>query len=94
MKGRSLTVLALALITVLVALAAGSPPAGGQTPKRGGILNSVLIEDPPGLLIHESATGSNVWPMMPCYSNLVLFDPLKPLALYNYGRMQEVWLDK
>ncbi len=75
MKGRSL----LALALVLVALAAGSPPAGAETPKRGGILNSVLIEDPPGLLIHESATVSNVWPMMPCYSNLVLFDPLKPL---------------
>jgi hypothetical protein len=78
MKGRSLLPLAL----VLVALAAGSPPAGAVTPKRGGILNSVLIEDPPGLLIHESATVSNV-------KNLVPHN-----ALYNYGRMQEVWLDK
>ena len=23
-----------------------------QTPKRGGILNTLVIEDPPGLLIH------------------------------------------
>ena len=38
---------------------------------------TVLIEDPPGLIIHESATVSNVWPMSPCYSNLVFFDPLK-----------------
>ncbi|HET8578822.1 MAG TPA: ABC transporter substrate-binding protein [Methylomirabilota bacterium] len=52
-------------------------PAGGQAPKRGGILNAMLTEDPPGLSIHESATISGVWPMAPCYSNLVLFDPLK-----------------
>ncbi len=86
MKGRSLLPLALVLGIVLMALAAGGPPAGAKAPKRGGILNTVLIEDPPGLLIHESATVSNVWPMMPCYSN--------HNALYNYGRMQEVWLDK
>jgi peptide/nickel transport system substrate-binding protein len=70
--------LALGLVVLLGAIAAGVP-GGAQTPKRGGILNSVLIEDPPGLLIHESATVSNVWPMSPCYSNLVLFHPLKPL---------------
>jgi len=110
-------------------------------------------EDPPGFSIHESSTISGVWPLSPCYSNLVLFDPLKPHesvetvipelaerwswqdtyrnlvfflrknvrwhdgqpfsakdvkytqwpyvknlvphnALYNYGRMQDVWLDK
>jgi hypothetical protein len=62
------------------------------------VLNAMLAEDPPGFSIHESATISGVWPVMPCYSNLVLFDPLKNLlphnALYNYGRMQEVWLDR
>jgi len=61
-----------------VAVAAGVH-AQGQTPKRGGILNTLLIEEPPGLLIHESATVSNVWPMSPCYSNLVFFDPAKSL---------------
>src|SRR5262245_42491029 len=61
----------------LLAIALTGIPSSGQTPKRGGTLNSVLIEDPPGLLIHESATVSNVWPMSPCYSNLVYFDPLK-----------------
>ena len=60
-------------------LAAVHLPAGAQTPKRGGVLNAMLGEDPPGLLIHESATVSNVWPMSPCYSNLVLFNPLKTL---------------
>ena len=71
----------IAALVILVAAALIAPPAGAQTgkPKRGGILNSVLTEDPPGLLVHESATISNVWPMSPCYSNLVIFDPLKPL---------------
>jgi peptide/nickel transport system substrate-binding protein len=68
-------------LVILVAAALIAAPAEAQTakPKRGGILNSVLTEDPPGLLVHESATISNVWPMSPCYSNLVIFDPLKPL---------------
>jgi peptide/nickel transport system substrate-binding protein len=66
-------------VAVAVGLVAVALPVTSQTPKRGGVLQSVLIEDPPGLLIHESATVSNVWPMSPCYSNLVLFHPLKPL---------------
>jgi len=72
---------AIAALVLLVAAALFATPAESQTgkPKRGGILNSVLTEDPPGLLVHESATISNVWPMSPCYSNLVIFDPLKPL---------------
>jgi peptide/nickel transport system substrate-binding protein len=76
----TISMMRLALAFVLLVAARGTlPSVGAETPKRGGVLNSVLIEDPPGLLIHESATVSNVWPMMPCYSNLVLFDPLKPL---------------
>jgi ABC-type transport system substrate-binding protein len=67
------TVLVLALVLVALALL----PAHGQTPKRGGVLTSLIIEDPPGFLIHEAATTSVLWPMMPCYSNLVLFDQLK-----------------
>jgi peptide/nickel transport system substrate-binding protein len=76
----SLPSVILALL-LLVTAALAATPASAQTPKprRGGILNSVLTEDPPGLLVHESATISNVWPMSPCYSNLVIFDPLKPL---------------
>jgi peptide/nickel transport system substrate-binding protein len=71
----------IAAVLILIAAALIVAPADGQTgkPKRGGVLNSVLTEDPPGLLVHESATISNVWPMSPCYSNLVIFDPLKPL---------------
>jgi len=65
-------------LVLLAALALASGPAGGQAPKRGGILNAMLAEDPPGFSIHESSTISGVWPLSPCYSNLVLFDPLKP----------------
>src|SRR5262245_61933437 len=65
----------LGLAAILVA--ALGAPAGGQAPKRGGILNTLVIEDPPGFSIHEAATVSTVWPMSPCYSNLVYFDPLK-----------------
>jgi len=68
----------LSLVLLVGALAAASGAALGQTPKRGGILTAMLAEDPPGLLIHESSTISGVWPVAPCYSNLVLFDPLKP----------------
>jgi len=54
-------------------------PAFGQTPKPGGTLNLRLREDlPQGFAIHESPTISTLWPAMPCFSNLVLFDPAKP----------------
>jgi peptide/nickel transport system substrate-binding protein len=66
-------------LAVVVATLCAALPVGSQAPKRGGILNTLVIEEPPGLLIHESATVSNVWPMSPCYSGLVLFDPLKTL---------------
>ena len=61
-----------ALVVVLAATV-----AQGQTPKRGGVLNAMLGEDPPGFSIHEVATISGLWPVAPCYSNLVIFDPLK-----------------
>ena len=54
-----------------------SGPAAAQTPKRGGTLMATLSEVPPSFSIHEEATIGTVWPMMPCYNNLVLFDPLK-----------------
>jgi peptide/nickel transport system substrate-binding protein len=77
MRRPRLLALGLALVSAL--LAGLGAPAESQTPKKGGVLQTLLIEDPPGLLAHESATVSNVWPMSPCYSNLVLFHPLKPL---------------
>src|SRR4030095_7391764 len=70
--------LLLVAVLALAALAAGTP-AVAQTPKRGGVLNAMLIENPPGFSIHEAATIAGVWPVAPCFSNLVIFDPLKPI---------------
>jgi hypothetical protein len=60
-------------VAVLAAALAFAAPTEAQTPKRGGMLNAMLSEDPPGFSIHEAATISGIWPVMPCYSNLVLF---------------------
>lgn len=66
------------LALVVAGLVVPDVQARDQTPKRGGVLTSLIIEDPPGFLIHEAATTSILWPMMSCYSNLVLFDQQKP----------------
>ena len=78
MRGCRMLPRLLGLVLVIGGVAAALLPVEGQTPKRGGILTSMIIEDPPGFSIHESATVSTVWPMMPCYSNLVIFDQAKP----------------
>ena len=77
MRGRRALLVSVGILVMLGVVAAGAVSA--QSPRRGGILNAMLAEDPPGLLIPESATVSTVWPMMSCYSNLVWFDPLKPV---------------
>ena len=69
-----LSALALAGLVILT-----GGPSQGQAPRSGGWLTLRLREDlPQGFAIHESATISTMWPAMPCFSNLVLFDPLKP----------------
>jgi peptide/nickel transport system substrate-binding protein len=50
---------------------------GASEPKYGGILNATQSDIPPSLSIHEEGTVATVWPMMPCYNNLILFDSLK-----------------
>ncbi len=86
----------LTLVTILaVAAALGiSGPAVSQTPKSGGSLNIMLREDlPQGFAIHETATISTVWPAMPCFNNLVLFDPLKKVESLDtiIGELAEKW---
>ena len=73
MNSRRLRLLVCAFLALLPVSAANS----GEAPKTGGILNATLIEAPPSFSIHDETTISAVWPMMPCYSNLLLFDPLK-----------------
>jgi peptide/nickel transport system substrate-binding protein len=76
----------------LVILTGG--PSEGQAPRSGGWLTLRLREDlPQGFAIHESATISTMWPAMPCFSNLVLFDPLKPTHSVDtiVGELAERW---
>src|SRR5215831_8458708 len=66
----------------------------GEAPKSGGWLNLRLREDlPQGFAINESPTISTMWPAMPCFSNLVLFDPLKPTHSADtiIGELAERW---
>ena len=78
----------------LVAVIFTGSPALGQEPRAGGSLTLRLREDlPQGFAIHESPTISTMWPAMPCLSNLVLFDPLKPTHSVDtvIGELAERW---
>src|SRR5882672_39384 len=70
------------------------PPPLRQAPRAGGSLTLRLREDlPQGFAINESPTISTMWPAMPCLSNLVLFDPLKPIHSVDtiVGELAERW---
>src|SRR5438876_129137 len=80
-----------ALLTLTLASPATTE---AQTPKSGGVLNMMLREDlAQGFAIHETATISTVWPAMPCFNNLVLFDPLKKTESVDtvIGELAEKW---
>ena len=86
-------VIAVTLLAVVLALVA-SGPAVSQTPKSGGSLNIMQREDlPQGFAIHETATISTTWPAMPCFNNLVFFDPLKKVESLDsvIGELAEKW---
>jgi len=79
---------------LVCALGIGSAWGATVAPKAGGVLNAMHREDPPSLSIIEEATISTNWPMMPCYNNLVLFDPMKanesPATII--GELAEKWV--
>ena len=80
--------LAIALIV------AAALPATAQTPKSGGVLNVMLREDlPQGFAIHETSTYSTSFPSLPCFNNLVFFDPAKPTESMDtiVGDLAERW---
>ena len=86
----------LCFVTMLAVVAAlvASGPAISQTPKSGGSLNIMQREDlPQGFAVHETSTISTVWPAMPCFNNLVLFDPLKKTESTDtvIGELAEKW---
>ncbi len=97
---RPLGVTARVALALALALAAVGAPALSQTPrapqapKYGGVLNVTQREElPQGFSIHESATNSTVWPSLPCFSNLVLFDPQKMVESVDtiVGELAEKW---
>jgi peptide/nickel transport system substrate-binding protein len=80
--------LAMALIMAV------APLATAQTPKSGGSLSVMLREDlPQGFAIHESSTYSTSFPALPCFNNLVFFDPAKPTESMDtiVGDLAERW---
>ncbi|PYN11784.1 MAG: peptide ABC transporter substrate-binding protein [Candidatus Rokuibacteriota bacterium] len=86
----------LAFALAVTAVNAVRPPAARATPapRRGGILRLMLREDlPQGFAIHETATNSTVWPSLPCFNNLVTFQPLKPVERPDtiVGDLAERW---
>src|SRR5499433_2969702 len=85
--------ISLAVVSLVLVIALGTP-AISQTPKSGGTLNITQREDlPQGFAVHETSTISSVWPVMPCLSNLVLFDPLKKTESMEtiIGELAEKW---
>jgi peptide/nickel transport system substrate-binding protein len=77
--------------------AAPSAPARAAAPapgKPGGVLNVMQREDlATGFSIHETATIATIWPAAPCFSNLVIFDPMKPAerAETLVGELADKW---
>src|SRR3954470_5964028 len=89
-RTRAIAVFAF-LVVLVVAL---STPAISQTPKAGGTLNVTQREDlPQGFAIHETQTSSTVWPSMPCFNNLVVYDPTKKQESLDtiIGELAEKW---
>src|SRR5919198_498924 len=90
---------ALGIVLVLLTLAVATPatsqaPQASQTPKSGGVLTLTQREDlPQGFAIHETQTSSTVWPSMPCFNNLVIFDPAKSKEGMDtiVGELAEKW---
>jgi len=69
------------LTVALVAAVASIGPAAAQ--KQGGTLRSYIWDNPPSASIHEEATISTVFPFMPVFNNLVVFDQTKLEASFD-----------
>ncbi len=74
MKASKWGVLALGAGVAAVSIS----PAMAQKP--GGTLRSYIWDNPPSASIHEEATISTVFPFMPVFNNLVVFDQTKAEA--------------
>jgi peptide/nickel transport system substrate-binding protein len=68
--------------------------AAAQAPKTGGVINLMQREElAVGFAIHETATIATVWPALPCFNNLVVFDQLKRVESVDsiVGELAEKW---
>ncbi len=66
-----------ALVGTLMFIASALPAIAQ---KSGGVLKAYLWDNPPSASIHEEATISTVFPFMPVFNNLVIFDQAKKEA--------------
>ncbi len=66
------------LLAAATAAVLSTGPALAQ--KSGGTLRSYIWDNPPSASIHEEATISTVFPFMPVFNNLVVFDQTKAEA--------------
>ena len=85
---------ALSVALVVGAVTAVASLSVAQAPKSGGTLNIMQREDlPQGFAIHESSTYSTSFPSLPCFNNLVFFDPAKPTESIDtiVGDLAERW---
>jgi hypothetical protein len=88
MRGRRMLPRLLGLVIAIGGMAAVLLPVEGQTPKRGGVLTSIqkqLESDVARPMLGWRKEHFTQWPHV---KNLVAHH-----SLYNWGRMQDVWLD-
>ena len=53
--------------------------ASQETPQRGGILTQAFLTDPsPNMDPHQTTTYTTIWPVAPCFNQLVQFQQDKP----------------
>lgn len=63
MNRRVLSPLCLAVAILVAGIVAAGAQSRDQAPKRGGILTSLIIEDPPTFLIHAGRVARQVKPV-------------------------------
>ncbi|MBI4081466.1 MAG: ABC transporter substrate-binding protein [Candidatus Lambdaproteobacteria bacterium] len=70
-----MTLIRSAVAILVVVVATGLSATAVQAQKYGGVLQALLIGNPPSLSMHEETSFFMVFPMAPVFNNLVAFDP-------------------
>src|SRR6266849_3772831 len=65
----------LAVLTSLIAVMTPAGLQAAETPRRGGVLPSVIGADAPSLDPHQEQTFATLQPIAPLYSTLLQIDP-------------------